>query len=484
MKSVFSEKISDSLLKQISLCTWYRHGIYRDNLLQVSMQMKYVGEEWFALEEISQGIDNLIRLGNPAFLDEKEAKKLEEIFAQKIIQEGLLFLLTYREKHTRACAQIIKVSEQIAQNSYEESSNSQLWEIFAVFAEPIQYSIHWLWSMEFLNPAFDKYVNAVLKEWKPRWSTEQRENFIGSISFPTKKLPFQEEKEEILRMDMNDATVFTKMYKRYAWLNIYVLDGRPFTVDEYRERIHLIRNDESLAQQVRDLDNNIHEASKIISSVKNLEVQKLLYIVQELIYLKTARIDAYAIAKYNALKLFDEIARRLGIIEDQLSQLTIDEVRGALLDKQLPNDLNERKKYALVRFKKRVYYFYKEAYKKIESVLYKENYSHINEIKGIVAYKGLVRGRARVLLTDRDLGKLEKGDILVSNMTNPSYNPAFSIVAGVVTDEGGMLCHSAIMAREFKIPCIIGTKIATQVLKDGDLVEVDANNGVVRILEK
>ena len=69
-------------------------------------------------------------------------------------------------------------------------------------------------------------------------------------------------------------------------------------------------------------------------------------------------------------------------------------------------------------------------------------------------------------------------------MTTPWYLPAMKKAAGFITDEGGLLCHAAIVSREMNKPCIIGTKIATKVLKDGDLVEVDANNGVVKILKK
>ena len=69
-------------------------------------------------------------------------------------------------------------------------------------------------------------------------------------------------------------------------------------------------------------------------------------------------------------------------------------------------------------------------------------------------------------------------------MTNPTYVPAMQKAAAVITDEGGLLCHAAIVSRELKVPCIIGTKVATKVLKDGDRVEVDAKKGVVKILEK
>jgi pyruvate,water dikinase len=67
-------------------------------------------------------------------------------------------------------------------------------------------------------------------------------------------------------------------------------------------------------------------------------------------------------------------------------------------------------------------------------------------------------------------------------MTTPDYVSSMKVAGAIVTNEGGLLCHAAIISRELGKPCVIGTKIATQVLKDGDMVEVDADNGVVRII--
>lgn len=105
-------------------------------------------------------------------------------------------------------------------------------------------------------------------------------------------------------------------------------------------------------------------------------------------------------------------------------------------------------------------------------------------IKGIVAKHGKARGIVRVITTKDQFQKVTKGDILVTSMTTPDYVPIMKLAAAIITDEGGVTCHAAIVARELKIPCIIGTKIATKVLKDGDLVEVDANKGIVRILKR
>lgn len=69
-------------------------------------------------------------------------------------------------------------------------------------------------------------------------------------------------------------------------------------------------------------------------------------------------------------------------------------------------------------------------------------------------------------------------------MTSPDYILAMRLASGIITDVGGLMSHAAIVSRELGIPCIVGTKIATKVLKDGDEVEVDADNGVVKIIKK
>jgi len=107
----------------------------------------------------------------------------------------------------------------------------------------------------------------------------------------------------------------------------------------------------------------------------------------------------------------------------------------------------------------------------------------IRSVKGQIAFKGIVTGKVKILRRRDQVHTVEKGDILVSPMTTPDFLPAMQNAAAFVTDEGGITCHAAIVAREMKKPCIIGTKIATQVFRDGDIVGVDAEKGVVRIIK-
>jgi phosphoenolpyruvate synthase/pyruvate phosphate dikinase len=105
------------------------------------------------------------------------------------------------------------------------------------------------------------------------------------------------------------------------------------------------------------------------------------------------------------------------------------------------------------------------------------------ELKGSVACKGIVEGRIRIILDKKDLEIIKEGDILVTEMTSPDFVPALKKCSAIITDEGGIACHAAIVSRELNKPCIIGTKIATEFFKDGELVEVDADEGIVRILK-
>lgn len=78
----------------------------------------------------------------------------------------------------------------------------------------------------------------------------------------------------------------------------------------------------------------------------------------------------------------------------------------------------------------------------------------------------------------------EHGDVLVCTMTSPDYVPLMKKASAIVTDQGGILSHAAIIARELNIPCIVGTGNATEALKDGDLVEVNADEGIVKKIEE
>lgn len=150
-------------------------------------------------------------------------------------------------------------------------------------------------------------------------------------------------------------------------------------------------------------------------------------------------------------------------------------------------ELHERKRFLYVR-----QYPYEQlellsgdlAKEKIETERLLESagdgFEHIRKLRGQTAFSGIVRGRVCVIRSRIELDKFQDGDVIVSQMTDPSYLPIMKRASAFVTNEGGMLCHAAIVARELGKPCVVGTKYATHVFRNGELVEVDATNGIVR----
>ena len=114
----------------------------------------------------------------------------------------------------------------------------------------------------------------------------------------------------------------------------------------------------------------------------------------------------------------------------------------------------------------------------------KKESKQVTETRGLVAFAGRAKGIVKIIRVPADVKKMNQGDILLSQATTPDLLPAMKKAAAIVTNLGGLICHAAITARELKIPCIVGTGNVTEIFKDGDLVDVDATNGVVRIIKK
>lgn len=103
-------------------------------------------------------------------------------------------------------------------------------------------------------------------------------------------------------------------------------------------------------------------------------------------------------------------------------------------------------------------------------------------LKGIGASPGTARGSARVVMAPEDFATVQTGDVLVCPSSNPSWVPLFGIIAGLITNTGGVTSHAAVVAREFGVPAVVGTGEATRLIRNGQQVEVDGTTGEVRLL--
>ncbi|OGG14482.1 hypothetical protein A2773_06015 [Candidatus Gottesmanbacteria bacterium RIFCSPHIGHO2_01_FULL_39_10] len=199
------------------------------------------------------------------------------------------------------------------------------------------------------------------------------------------------------------------------------------------------------------------------------------------IYRRYAQI--YAI--YRMQPILKEIAKRLHISLAQVRFMLKPEVQAALLTNKINRaELKKRTKFCVYYVEKDYEkVFIGQPAKKLAAQIKQKDLLEVTEIKGQTGCVGKAQGVVKIVIRPKDMVKMNKGDILVSIATDPDIVPAMKKAAAIVTEQGGVTSHAAIVSREMNIPCLIGTKIATKVLKDGDRVEVDATKGIVKIIK-
>lgn len=211
-----------------------------------------------------------------------------------------------------------------------------------------------------------------------------------------------------------------------------------------------------------------------------------LYFFQKLIYWREYRKQVNLMGIHLLHYVLFSIEQKTGVPYKYLKHLTFDEVPNILKGLISRDELEKRYEEGII------FSVIGEGTKIIEGKealsirdeLEKRIRGSENEkiIPGRVACQGYAKGTARIILGQEDFKKFNDGEILITGMTRPEFVPLMKKAAAIVTNEGGITCHAAIVSRELGKPCIIGTQKATQLIKDGDLIEVRANHGTVRIL--
>lgn len=291
------------------------------------------------------------------------------------------------------------------------------------------------------------YKERLLKE-VPKYISHDFDLFIGDASFPRKK-----NAHAVMEEAMRKGMSFQKIAKRFGWLRMRDVFSDPFTEGEIEAQIK-----------------NLSPHRKIKRVKIPLPLRSLFKEVQELVYFRTARTDVFFELLYEARPIFAAVAEQY--------HLPVSELRHYTIQSLLSN--NPKKYYPLVAFASyNGIGFYSQ-----EPVLQEIDASIQTSVQGLIAYKGIAQGHARIVKTVAELDKVKEGDVFITQMTFPSFIIAMQKAVAFVTDEGGITCHAAIVAREMQKPCVIGTKNATKTFHDNDLVEVDAEKGIVRKIEQ
>jgi len=182
--------------------------------------------------------------------------------------------------------------------------------------------------------------------------------------------------------------------------------------------------------------------------------------------------------------ILNELARRYKIDKKDICFTYDPEMKDLILHGKInkKNVKNRQKGCAFYVCPKGWKFFENDEFKKIDRNIFEKVDKNTKVIKGVTACPGKAIGKARVILNIKDLSKLKTGEILVTNNTTPDFVPAMKKASAIITEQGGITTHAAIVSRELNKPCIIGTKIATKVIKTGDNLKLDATNGSINIL--
>jgi phosphohistidine swiveling domain-containing protein len=318
------------------------------------------------------------------------------------------------------------------------------------------------------------------------------------LSRPVRITPLDMEQISIFKMALRRGkekqSVLLRHWKEFAHMPMYDIGYNEYSIEHFEKELKKITNRFSRAAIKKKI--NI-----IIKKYAARQAQKDEIIKKYAAFPEVAAIlefyGIYAIYKDRKLcvrdrisfyvkNLFEEVAKRLGISLQEVLFLKDTEIASGLKNgKILPKaEIAARVENSafLLKDRKVVIFTKKDDLEIIDDILSKKE--DLKDLMGLAVSPGKVKAQVSLIISNADFKKFKKGRVLVTSATRPDFVPLMKKAAAIITDEGGLLSHAAIVSRELGIPCIVGTKIATRVLKDGDLVEVDADRGLVKILER
>lgn len=389
-------------------------------------------------------------------------------------------------------------SEKIPETQLDRYSNKRLWQIYHGYYEMHRKYYRWGW----IPPAVDMFhanFSNRLKEYLTKIGVPEEKNneYLVILTQPRTKSLIQIEHEEFLKIgiaaqsskDQIDPKIYRalqKHYQKYFYV-AHMWVGKVTSFQCYlKELIRLVASFDDLKKvhtsEQRDISAALRKRQALMIKLKIKQPEVLMFDgFGDFMVTKIYRRFAQIYAVYKIEFIFREISRRLGLSLKQVRFMMPDEIKAALLDGKVERIvLRERTKMCAVYSEKGVRKVYVGEQARRLARRVKQKIEDVVEIHGQVGCVGKAVGEVKLIFRPKDMGKMKQGDILVSIATDPDIVPAMKKAAAIVTEQGGVTSHAAIVARELKIPCVIGTKIATRVLKDGDRVEVDAYKGVVR----
>lgn len=449
------------------------------------------------------------------YLDSSEWSRLDKKLFDRMI-EDLEFASQINSISRKYCLPCFKYLDSLVAVDWTGLSDEVLWRKYEEFMKiyvPAHASGHPANVLEMKNQRLSRFLKTYLLNRKMGTDvTEGADELFGILTEPVEDMTAQKEAKSFYELalffrsegavSIDDESVlrekFPKVWEKlikhhthFCWTT-YNWEGPANTISNYFETvISSLRQDINLEEEIQKIADRGESLKKMQEHfMERLQIDEkhkiLLTVASDIMFEKALRKDCMYKAAWVTEEMYEEIGRRLDLSIHEARYVFFFEMREAILNKRInKEEIRERTKEVVLHQaegnKDRIFVG-KVALDFVDSLGVALPDKNIKEIKGQVAYPGKVKGIVKYVNTPEMMKKMNDGDILIAYATQPNLLPAMRKAAAFVTDFGGITCHAAIVAREWKIPCIIGTKNATKILKDGDLVEVDAEKGVVRKL--
>jgi len=257
--------------------------------------------------------------------------------------------------------------------------------------------------------------------------------------------------------------------EEFEWVGTHHCWGEPLTADR-------------LFTQIKEMPPKKEEKEEMKKISE--ELQWLIRWQNELAYWRQYCAETSDVGFFKARSVLNEAAAQLELSYEEIIWLSDQEILKGLENATIPSkdELKARERgFGLTEgFADDEIIITGEKLEHLKRILIPTVDTTVQEFVGTVGSKGLVIGKAFVAFTPQEAAPMQKGSVLVVPQTTPDYVVVMKKAKAIVTDEGGMTCHAAVVSRELGVPCVVGTKVATRVLKTGDLIEVDAHSGIIR----
>lgn len=391
-------------------------------------------------------------------------------------------------------------------------------ELFRLQIEGHLIAVSTTWFVDSDGELFTKYIIEQLKHDLSGYDDEEIMRAYTLLTTPTEQNFSQEEEINFLKLvlaigknpdtksifDTKEGietrfetiseefqSLITEHYKKWRWTP-YTYVGPAYQIEHYLYALADFfasgQNAVSALREAEERNEVIKEKQKqlLIRLPISEETQYLLGVARDIIWLKDFRKYAMFYGFYCMDMLRKEAARRLCVSLTQINHLTEEEFNQALKNGHMDmHTANERKNFSVLSYVdgKQCILSGEAAERFVQSLEFEEELaSDADELQGTCACPGSVEGSVKIVNTVAEMEKMNEGDIMLAHTTFPSLLPAMRKAGAIVTEDGGVTCHAAIVSRELNIPCVVGVKKATRLLTDGDKVYVDATHGKVEKL--